>query len=120
MFDYFRYIADELNGIDGERAAQIRKERAEKEKAETYIFSKKAKVLFAILGVFFLIVSIFTLAFYRETDCDRVIDVVLSILQGLLAAEVSICMMIKKDKAEVLGLVGIALFVVLLLLSFAI
>ena len=53
MFDYFRYVADELNGIDGERAAQIRKERAEKEKAETFIFSKKAKLLLIILGIFF-------------------------------------------------------------------
>lgn len=120
MFDYFRYVADELNGIDGERAAQIRKERAEKEKAETFIFSKKAKLLLIILGIFFLIVSISTLAFYRETNSEKVIDVIITIVQGLVAAEVAICMIIKKDRAEIFGLVGIGLFVVMLLLSFVV
>lgn len=119
MFDYFRYVADELNGIDGEKAAQFRKEKEEREKAEIYIFSKKAKLLFKILGLFFFIVSIFTLLFIKETDSDSILNVIITILQGIVSVEVAICMVIKKEKAELWGLVGMGLFVLLLLISIA-
>lgn len=117
MFDYFRYIAEELNGIDAEKAEKLRKEREEKERADTYIFSKRAKRLFVILGVFFFVVSIFTLMYYSEHGSENVINIIISIIQGCVSAEVALCMIIKKKKAEIYGVAGIGVFVLMLLIA---
>lgn len=117
MFDYFRYIVDEMNGIDGEKAAEIRKQKAEQEKENTFIFTKRAKVIIAVLAIFFFIVSLFTLMYYGESKSKNVIEIILEIIRGCAAAEIAVCMFIKKDRAEILALIGIGIFVLVLLVG---
>lgn len=117
MFDYFRYVMDEINGIDAEKAEEERREKERKNKEERYIFSKKAKIIIAVMGVFYFIISVFTLMSYRENGDVNIIGMLLSVAMGLLSAGVAVCMIIQKKIAEKYALIGIGCFILLFLIN---
>lgn len=106
MFDFMKDFYLEINGFDMEKVKEERKQKLEKEKAETIIFKKKTKKYFLIVGAILLIISVLGLAASSGQSQAGVIKNTLIIL---LDVATMICMVIHKKETEVASLIGMVL-----------
>lgn len=116
MFDFFRDIVLEAQGIDSSAAAKERSERQKEEKMlrkkQRIIFSKGAKILIFIFGILYLIVAGFGIVAMKQSMALNVYQLIRSIT--LISCDIAalICLIVNKKKAEVAALILIIVFLI--------
>lgn len=116
MFDFFRDIALEMNGIDSEHAEREREKIKRKKKEENFIFSRRTKVIIFIFGILYLIIGAINITYIKEQE--NIIPYVLKIV-FLSAVDISglICLATGKRKAEVAALILIIVFMAVMYIT---
>ena len=122
MFNFFRDVALELNGIDTAKAKNERDEKREQEKLSRFIFTKGARRAVITLGFIYVPLSILSI-FGAVSEADYfnaqvVFQLTKNILLLLLCVGVCIALFIGGKKGEVFALIGGIVFVILLYLVF--
>lgn len=119
MFEFFRYMTDELSGIDTEAAYKEKKEKEEREreceKENRIIFSKKAKKIVIGFAIFYVVITFTTLIAFKGVL--GMISVLFYITKMMLAIGVLISILIGKKKGEITALSLIVVFFLFLFLS---
>lgn len=121
MFDFFRDIVLEAQGIDSSAAA---KERSEKRKVkkflkkkERYIFSKGVKVLVYVFGIMYLIIAGLGLLAMKEAGILNVYHLIRSVFLVSCDIAALACLATGKKKAEVIALILVVVFLITLYFS---
>lgn len=111
MFDFFRDIYLELNGVDSDAAEKERQAKKEQKRKERFIFSGSAKVVAFILGILYLLLAGSSLSLLIESgslDVFKIIRYVFLILCDIAAL---VCLAIKKKKTELAALIVMIIFI---------
>lgn len=112
MFEYFRDIYLESQGIDCLAAEKIRNEKKEIKRLERYLFTKKMKALVIVLGIIYLAIAGGNLYALKGSS-----DMWLVYLRygGLSALDIAICMALifGKKKGEIVAIIGIFIFILI-------
>lgn len=112
MLDFFKDMYLEVNGFDMEEVAKEKKEKAEKEKAETIILKKNTKnILFISCLIVFGITLVYSASMFWQND---ILGIIISIVMALLEIATAICLKIKKKKTEIAGIIGVILIAVVI------
>lgn len=115
MFDIFRDIALELQGIDSEKAGLEReKKRLEKknrDKEEKVILPIWAKKFVSVIAIFYLLSCMGTLPIMFNTNIALL--AIRSVVQIVVAIAILILINIKNKKTEIASIVLIAIFFIL-------
>ena len=113
MFDFIKYVRDEINGIDTVVAEREMREKRLMEKQNRFIFTKRSKIIVALFGVLYLLVAIMGIYFIKTNNSPFMLLVKYFILVTIdIVVLVSLCINNNK-KAEIIALTGSILFVVL-------
>jgi len=116
LFDFFKDMALELQGIDADAAKAERKHKRETEQKEKFIFTKKMKTMIIVLGILYLLMVI-SLVVTMKNFRDSVSSLVVYSILGVTDIVVLISLIFGKKKGEFVALVGIFLFLCGLFLS---
>lgn len=115
MFDFMKDLYLEACGLDMEQVHKERKEKIEKEKAETVLVSKNTKKNIMYIGIVFILIHLMSLVIaFATNDFTSMIKSVIMIFISLITL---ICFLIKSKSTE---LFGILLSVIIVILSFVI
>jgi len=121
MFEYFRDIANEMNGIDMKAARLEREERLAQEKLSRFIFSKKIRRTVVVICCVSIFISISIIAVavntYRENYVgnENIFPVVIwNVLLIIISVIVGVSLLNGTKKGELIALVGSFIYVVLL------
>lgn len=117
MFDFFKYMKDEMLGIDAELAYKERKEQQEREKEERYIFTNKAKAITIVMAAVYIMIAFLMIIALKNSESP--LFIIQYIFKALIAVGVIISLLVGKKRGEIVALSGIALFIILLLVSVA-
>lgn len=115
MFDFFKELYLEASGIDMEQIEKESREKLEKEKNNTIILKPKSKKYLLFMGLIFVVIHIFGIVLAVAAH-DAASVVKSSIMIGL-AVSAMICIPVKSRICEI---IGIALCVLVILLSLSI
>lgn len=110
MFDFFRDIYFELNGIDSVEAEKIRKEKIEKKREKKNIFSRSMKVVIFILGILYLVMAGFNIITMKENNGLNAYLVIRFVFLILCDVAGLICLALGKKKSEIAALILIVIF----------
>ena len=113
MFDFFRDVYLEMQGIDSAEAEKERKEKKREKNADRILLPKSIKVTVYVMGVVFLILQATQIKFTAAkgiTSCF--------ITAGLCALAVAamVLISIRKKQTEIVGTVLVVLFIFLMYL----
>lgn len=117
MFDFFKYVADEIRGVDTETIKKEKKEREEKEKANRIIFSKKAKIIICACAIMYILLTLATVTALRGSLAVTLI--LFYVLRMMIALGIVISILIGKKQGEITALIGIMIFFLLMFLGIA-
>ena len=112
MFDFFRDIALEMSGIDSKSAQEQREEKREEKRKNRFIFSKSAKGIVFIFGVFYLIVVWLNVSVMKQSGSFEIASLIRFAVLSICDIAAMVCLVIGKKKAEIIALVLIFLFLV--------
>ena len=112
MFDFFKDLYYELNGIDSNAVAEERKNKLIEKRKNRFIFSTKAKIIVVVFGILYLVIMGLNVAGLKETGGLSVGFVLRTLL--LVAVDISclVCLLIGKKKMEIAALILIIVFVI--------
>ncbi len=116
MFDWFREVFEEVGGIDPIQAKKERKEKKEEKKLNIFIFSKKMKILFIVLGLLYIIMAGSTVAALKETE-GALLYIIKYIMQSIIAMIVIFALIFGKKKGEIVAVIGSFIFALGMFLS---
>ncbi|BAL01881.1 hypothetical protein OBV_p-00260 (plasmid) [Oscillibacter valericigenes Sjm18-20] len=119
MFDWFRYVAEEMGGIDSEAAKRERLEKKEKAKLNRFIFTKLSKAIVIAAGVLYLS-SAGAAVFAMKSTGYSIPFIVKFFVLSVVDIGVIISLVTGKKKGEIAALIGCFVFVVILYLSIVI
>lgn len=119
MFDWFKEVVMELNGIDSNAARKARMEKREQKKLDYFIFSPVMKALTIVLGVVYIIMAIGVISAVKNMALDSVGIIIRYVLMSIIAIVVIFSLIFGKKKGEIVALVGAFIFVVGMFLSTA-
>lgn len=112
MFDFFKDIYYELNGIDSNSIQEERRKKREEKRKERFIFSKSAKVIVFIFGILYLIVGIINMTIMKENAAWNVVQIIRLMLLSICDIACLVCLSIGKKKTEIIALILIFVFIV--------
>lgn len=109
VFDFFKDVYLEAQGIDSDEARKVREERKEIKKLGRYIFSKKMKISISFLAIIYLILVFIT--FKLGVNSLSVMNVIKYIILSLISLSVVVLFLFKSKKTEIIALVLIIVFI---------
>lgn len=112
MFDFFKDMYLELEGIDREAIEEKEREKSEKKKNEKIIFSRGTKIIVYAVGILYLIMSISIIYLAVRTKTVNAYMVLRYAVIDLIDIACLICLTIKKKKTEIAALVLMIAFMV--------
>lgn len=110
MFDFFKDVYLETQGIDSDKARKIREERQEIKKLDRYIFSKKMKISISFLAIIYLILVFITFKF-GVTNLS-LMNIIKYIILSLTSLSVIVLFLFKSKKTEIIALGLIIIFII--------
>ena len=120
MFDYFRDVLQEFGGIDTKKAKILRNEQTRTEKLSRYIFTAKLKRLVIVVGVVYLVLSVFMIV--GLLNIGHTAGIALQVIKYIFLILIDITVILSlfngTKKGEIVALVGCFAFTLLLYASF--
>ncbi len=110
MFDWFKDVVEELNGIDSSYEKEKKLSKVKKQNTKYYIFSKKIKALIISLGLIYLVMIAITIGIINDFYNYKIF-VVKSIALMIIDLITIGCISFGKKKGEIIALIGIIIFV---------
>lgn len=114
MFDFFKDVIDEANGIDVEQRDRLRKAQKMDEKAERVFLPKGAKSMMYFFGVLYILLTILIVVVNISSHVG-LSGCIKQILLSILNIASLILISVKKKQTEICGVACFALFVILLI-----
>lgn len=111
MFDLFRDIILEAQGIDSEKAEIERAKRKKEKDKNKIIFSIGVKRVVVGFSIFFLIMSIMQLPVFLLAG--NILYFIRGFLQVGLVIGTLICLKVHKKKSEIIAIIFIVIFFIL-------
>lgn len=111
MFDFFKDIRNELNGID----TQIKMEKP-KEEDKVFFFKKSTKRIIVVASITYILLTIFTICILLKTNESNVEYFIRSAIMIPLAVGIIVTSVIKKKKSEIISIVLLLFFLLLVML----
>lgn len=112
MFEFFRDVAIDLMGGDGEEKARKRREKREQEKANRIYLSKSTKRIVYIFGILYLLmggISLFASA--SLTGKMQIVPTVKFAILSLLDISAMVCLTMRAKKTEIAAIILAVVFV---------
>lgn len=112
MFEFFKDVMNEINGIDVNTVKEEKRKQREIEKSEKYIFSKSAKRITISFMVLYIIISVLLCL-----GANGALAILKNIAMAVVALVVIFSLAVGKEKGEKTALISLFVFIVLIMLS---
>ena len=106
MFDFFKDIRNELNGID---TTQIKIEKP-KEEDKVFFFKKSTKRIIVVTAITYILLTIFTIYSLLKNNEINVEYFIKSAIMIPLSVGIIVTSIIKKKKSEIISMILIGIF----------
>jgi len=115
MFDFFRDILLESQGIDSDKAQREKQGKREQKKLARFIFSRSAKTFIYIVGGFYIALAVFNIVSLWGTESK--LSIVKYVFLSLVDLSILVSLAINKKRSEIYALIVIVVFLILLYVS---
>lgn len=116
MFDWFVDTAMQLRGIDAKKVRREKEEKKRLREADKFIFSQKSKIVIAVMGVLYLIMTVSLVAATKGEGLSMAY-MIKSLFLGLIDIAALVAMLIGKKKGEIIAAVLVVIFVATMYIS---
>lgn len=111
MFEFFKYAADEMRGIDHDE--KVKKAQEARQDEKKVILSKGVRTAIYVFGLLYLVIAILSVSLLKRNHAGFDSFFMYLILTAIDLA-VLVCVTLRTKKTEIAAIAGIVVFVVLL------
>ena len=110
MFEFFKYAADEMRGID--HSQKVKQRQDEHDEKKVLLSSGVRKVIY-VLGVLYLVIALLSVSLLKRSNAG-IESYYMYLILSAIDVLVLICATLRTKKSELLAIFSIVVFVALL------